>query len=104
MFATTYMIRVTPLGFVRRKMENLWIKDFLFYIPFCVLSAMTFPDVLYSTTAAGATPHVSMSAIIATMVAQLMSWRERGLVLVAVVAVAVAVFVEMGVPYIMSLF
>ena len=56
MFLTTYLIRVIPIGFVRRKMENEWVKDFLYYIPFCVLSAMTFPDVLYSTSAAGTEP------------------------------------------------
>ena len=46
MFLTTYLIRVIPIGFVRKKMENLWIQDFIYYIPFSVLSAMTFPDVL----------------------------------------------------------
>ncbi len=104
MFLTTYLIRVIPIGFVHRKLENLWIKDFLYYIPFCVLSAMTFPDVLYSTTATGTVPHISMSALIATIVALLMSWRERGLVLVAVVAVLVAIAVEIGIPYAMSIF
>ncbi len=103
MFLTTYLIRVIPIGFVRRKLENLWIQDFLYYIPFCVLSAMTFPDVFYSTSAAGTEPHVSLSAVIATIVALLMAWRERGLVLVAIVAVAVAILVEIGIPYLVAL-
>lgn len=103
MFLTTYLIRVIPIGFVRRKLENLWIQDFLYYIPFCVLSAMTFPDVFYSTSAAGTEPHVSLSAVIATIVALLMAWRERGLVLVAIVAVAVAILVEIGIPYLLAL-
>lgn len=100
MFLTTYLIRVIPIGFVHRKLENQWIQDFLFYIPFCVLSAMTFPDVLYSTSAAGTTPHISLSAVIATIVALLLAWREKGLVLVAVVAVIVAIAVEIFVPMI----
>ena len=103
MFLTTYLSRAIPSGFVRRKLEKLWIQDFLYYIPFCVLSAMTFPDVFYSTSAAGTEPHVSLSAVIATIVALLMAWRERGLVLVAIVAVAVAILVEIGIPYLLAL-
>ena len=98
MFLTTYLIRVIPIGFVRRKLENEWIQDFIYYIPFCVLSAMTFPDVLYSTTATGMEPHISLSAVIATVVAIIMSWRKRGLVAVAIVAVLVAIAVELLLP------
>jgi branched-subunit amino acid transport protein len=98
MFLTTYLIRVIPIGFVRRKLENLWIQDFLYYIPFCVLSAMTFPDVLYSTSAAGTEPHITISAIVATAVALVMAWRKRGLVRVAIVAVLVAIAVELVMP------
>lgn len=99
MFLTTYLIRVIPIGFVRKKMENLWIQDFIYYIPFSVLSAMTFPDVLYSTTATGVEPHISLSAIIATVVALILAWCKRGLVLVAIVAVLVAIAVELLLPY-----
>ena len=99
MFLTTYLIRVIPIGFVRKKMENLWIQDFIYYIPFSVLSAMTFPDVLYSTTATGVEPHISISAIVATVVALILAWCKRGLVLVAIVAVLVAIAVEMLLPY-----
>jgi branched-subunit amino acid transport protein len=99
MFLTTYLIRVIPIGFVRKKMENLWIQDFIYYIPFSVLSAMTFPDVFYSTTATGSEPHISLSAVIATLVALVLAWRKRGLVLVAIVAVLVAIAVELVLPY-----
>ena len=98
MFLTTYLIRVIPIGFVRRKLEKEWIQDFIYYIPFCVLSAMTFPDVLYSTTATGMEPHISVSAVIATAVAIIMAWRDRGLVRVAIVAVLVAIIVELAMP------
>ena len=98
MFLTTYLIRVIPIGFVRKKMENLWIQDFIYYIPFCVLSAMTFPDVFYSTTATGVEPHISVSAVVATAVAILMAWKNQGLVRVALVAVLVAIAVELVMP------
>lgn len=98
MALTTYLIRVIPIGFVRKKLENEWVQDFVFYIPFCVLSAMTFPDVLYSTTPAGAaSPHL-VSAAVATMVAIVLAWKDKGLVRVALVAVLVAVIIELLLP------
>ena len=98
MALTTYLIRVIPIGFVRRKLDNEWIQDFLYYIPFCVLSAMTFPDVLYSTTPAGATSPHFVSAAIAPMVAIVLAWKDRGLVRVALVAVLSALIVELLLP------
>ncbi|MBQ4442169.1 MAG: AzlD domain-containing protein [Bacteroidales bacterium] len=98
MALTTYLIRVIPIGFVRRKLDNEWIQDFLYYIPFCVLSAMTFPDVLYSTTPVGATSPHFVSAAIATMVAIVLAWKDRGLVRVALVAVLTALIVELLLP------
>lgn len=91
---TTYLIRVIPLGFFHRKIENLWVKDFLYYIPFCVLSAMTFPDVFYSTTPPGETTPHFISGIIATQVALILSWKEKGLCIVALMSVLSAILVE----------
>ena len=87
MAITTYFIRVTPMAIFHRKLENRWFKDFMFYIPFCVLAAMTFPDVIYSTKSL-------TSGIVATVVALIMSWRKRDLLTVAIGAVVAAVLVE----------
>lgn len=87
MALTTYAIRVTPMAIFHRKLENRWFKDFMFYIPFCVLAAMTFPDVIYSTKSL-------TSGIVATVVALIMSWRKRDLLTVAIGAVLAAVLVE----------
>ncbi len=95
MALTTYFIRVTPLALFNKKLESQWIKDFMYYIPFCVLSAMTFPDVLFSTKSL-------TSGIIATVVALLLSWRKHSLVTVALAAVIAAVIVELAMPYILA--
>ena len=87
MALTTYFIRVTPMAVFHRKLENRWFKDFMFYIPFCVLAAMTFPDVIYSTKSL-------TSGVVATVVALIMSWRKRDLLTVAIGAVLAAVVVE----------
>ena len=42
---TTYLIRVTPMVLFQRKINNQWVKSFLYYVPYVVLSAMTFPAI-----------------------------------------------------------
>ena len=44
----TYIPRVVPL-IINKKIESNYIKSVLHYMPYCVLSAMTFPAVFYST-------------------------------------------------------
>lgn len=46
---STYLIRAIPFTLVRNKIKNTFIKSFLYYIPYTVLTAMTFPAALYAT-------------------------------------------------------
>ena len=46
---STYLIRAIPFAAVRKKIENRFIRSFLYYIPYAVLAAMTFPAALYAT-------------------------------------------------------
>ena len=43
----TYLIRVIPLTFFRKKIENPYIQSFLYYVPYTCLTAMTFPAIFY---------------------------------------------------------
>ena len=43
MAGVTYLIRVIPFVLINKKIENRFINSFLYYIPYTVLSAMTFP-------------------------------------------------------------
>ena len=82
----------------KKKIENNWVQDFFYYIPFCVLAAMTFPAVFTSTVPNGevaAAQHI-VAAVVATQVALIMSWRNKGLVGVAIVSVLTAILVEAG--------
>ena len=57
MTLSTYLIRVIPFVLVRKRIENRFLRSFLYYIPYAVLTAMTFPAVLFATqnmVAAGA--------------------------------------------------
>ena len=49
MAGSTYLIRVIPFILANKKIENRFINSFLYYIPYTVLSAMTFPAALYTT-------------------------------------------------------
>ena len=76
MAGVTYSIRVIPILVFRRKIENRWVRSFLFYVPYVVLSAMTFPAVFYST---GSIP----SAVAGCVVGIVLAYKGAGLLAVA---------------------
>lgn len=49
MAIVTYIIRMLPLTLFRSKIKSKFLRSFLKYIPYTVLSAMTFPAIFYST-------------------------------------------------------
>ena len=88
MSVVTYLIRVTPMVVFRKKIENKRIKSFLYYIPYTVLAAMTFPAVFSSTQS-------QSSAIAGCIVGVLLAYFRKGLVVVAVGAAGTAFLVGM---------
>ena len=85
MALVTYLIRMLPLVIFRKKIENRFIRSFLYYIPYAVLAAMTFPAVFSSTGSV-------LSAVAGLIVALLLAFFEKGLLTVALSS-CVAVFV-----------
>lgn len=81
----TYLIRVLPLTVFRKKIENRYIRSFLYYVPYTCLTAMTFPAILYATGS-------RLSALAGVVVAVLLAFFNRSLVTVAAFA-CLAVFV-----------
>ena len=49
MAIVTYLPRALPFALVRKKVESRFLQSFLHYMPVAVLSAMTFPSLLYAT-------------------------------------------------------
>ena len=49
MALVTYLVRVIPLLVFKKKIESKFVKSFLYYVPYAVLSCMTFPAIFYST-------------------------------------------------------
>ena len=49
MAAVTYLLRAVPLVALRKRITNPWLLDFLHYVPFAVLTAMTIPAIIFAT-------------------------------------------------------
>lgn len=81
MAGVTYMIRMIPFALFRQKIKSRFIRSFLYYIPYTVLSAMTFPAIFYST---GNT----VTAAVGTAVALILAYFKQPLIVVAVSAAA----------------
>ena len=48
MALTTYLIRVLPLTLIRRPIRSVFLKSFLYYVPYVTLAVMTFrPSTLW---------------------------------------------------------
>lgn len=81
MAAVTYLIRMLPFAFFRRKIKSRYLRSVLYYIPYAVLSAMSFPYILYSTGN-------FFAALIGTLVALTASVFKRSLLTVSFLACA----------------
>ena len=79
MAVTTYIIRMVPFTFFRKKIKNRFIQSVLFYIPYAVLSAMTIPSIFYAT-------QDLPSAIAGTIVAVVLAYFGLPLIVVALSA------------------
>ena len=86
MAGVTYLIRMLPFVFFRKKIKSRYILSLLHYIPYAVLSAMTFPYIFYST-------NNFFTALIGTVVALVAATCKRSLLTVAVLScLAVLIF------------
>ena len=77
MAGVTYLIRMLPLTVFRKEIKSVFVRSFLHYVPYAVLGAMTFPDVMYSTGNL-------WTALVGLVVAIVMAWRGRSLLTVAI--------------------
>ena len=88
MAAVTYAIRVIPLTLFSKQVNSKFIKSFLYYVPYVVLAAMTFPAVFYSTGSV-------LSAVAGCVVALFLAYAKRGLLTVAVGAALTAFLLQL---------
>ncbi len=87
MALVTYLIRLLPLVLFTQKINNVFVRSFLYYVPYAVLGAMTVPAIFTSTNSV-------ISAVLGGLTAVFFAYREKSLLFVAVAASLVAFLVE----------
>ncbi len=85
MAAVTYLIRVIPLTLIRKPIKNVFLRSFLYYVPYVTLAVMTFPAIVDATG-------YPLAGLIAFFVAIALAYFGKGLFFVSVSA-CVTVFV-----------
>ncbi len=88
MALVTYLPRFAPLVIFRKRIKNRFIRSFLHYVPYAILAAMTFPEILYSTDS-------MISGGIGLAVGLILAFFNRSLLTVAVGASASVFIAEM---------
>lgn len=80
MALVTYLPRVLPISIFRKEMKSKYIKSFLQYVPYAVLGALTFPDIINSTGN-------YKTALSGTVAALILAYMRKSLVIVAIGAI-----------------
>lgn len=91
MAGVTYLIRMLPLAFFRKKITNPFLLGVLHYMPFAVLGTMTVPAIF---TSAGD----PVSSTVGFVAALLLGLKRRSLIEVALVATAAAYVTSLILP------
>ncbi|MCW2278577.1 AzlD domain-containing protein [Heliophilum fasciatum] len=85
MAVVTYLIRLIPLTLMRKEIKNVYLRSFLYYVPYVTLAVMTFPAILHATAN-------RWSAWTGFIVALILAYRGGSLFTVSLVA-CMAVFI-----------
>ena len=96
----TYIPRMLPLTFFRKEIKSTFIRSLLFYVPYAVLSALTFPSIFYATGNI-------YSAIGGCLVGIYYAYLDKGLIFVASMAMLTSLvigIISLGIGWIWFLF
>lgn len=89
MTVVTYAVRVLPLTLIRGRINSVFVRSFLYYVPYVTLSVMTFPAILNAT----GSPCAGALAFIVGIFA---AWKGAGLFKVALLCCAAAFLAELA--------
>ena len=93
MAGVTYLVRMLPLVFFRKKIRSRFLRSFLYYVPYTVLAVMTVPAIFYATGSI-------YSAIAGACVAVALAFFKRDLLTVAAGSSLTVLIVELIIKYI----
>ena len=92
MAGVTWLIRMIPFTAFRKNIRSPYLKSFIYYIPYTVLGAMTFPAVFYATGNVYA-------SVVATVLALVLAFFRHSLLVVSLGASAAALIVQLLINY-----
>ena len=84
----TYLIRMIPFTVFRTRIHSRFLRSVMFYIPYTVITAMTFPAIFYSTGSVS-------TSLVGTFVAFLLAYLDLPLIMVALSAAGFALLTGM---------
>ena len=87
MGAVMLSIKLLPMLFLKGRIKNKFLSSFLAYIPYAVLTSMTFPEVFHHTSC-------FTSALIGALAAVILAYFGQSLVVVTLSSTAVVFIVE----------
>lgn len=88
MALVTYLPRLLPLVFGLSRALPSWLKRFLSFVPYALLSALIFPEILYSTGSVA-------SAVAGGLVALVLAFYRVNLFLVVIGGIAGVIFIQL---------
>ena len=84
----SFAVRVLPLTLIRKKIENKFLRSFLYYVPYVTLAVMTFPAIIEATQS-------PIAGIIALVVGIVVSYFGLGLFPVACICCGIVFIAEL---------
>ena len=88
MALVTYLIRVLPLTLIRKPIKSVFLRSFLYYVPYVTLSLMTFPAITTVTQS-------PLAGAAAMAVGILSAWLGLGLFPVSLLSCGTVVVLEL---------
>ena len=84
---TTNLIRVLPMTFIKGRISNVFLRSFLYYVPYVTLAVMTFPAIVETTLS-------PVSGVVSLVVGIIAAWRGAGLFPVAIICCTIAYLMD----------
>lgn len=87
MVVVTNLIRIIPVTLIQKRIENRFIRSFLYYVPYVTLAVMTFPAIIDATQSA-------LAGALAMAAGILAAWMGLSLFPVSLICCAVVFIAE----------
>ncbi len=95
MVGVTYLLRLLPMLFIRKKITNRFIRSVLYYIPYSVLAVMTVPAIFYVS-------ENILAGVLATLIAVALAYFGKSLICVAISSATTVLIVEIVYEFILN--